>query len=77
MLNVKLVYGLLLGLLLTGADCKDGVGGPPPCVEDAECVAVCEAACVSDPVLSATCDEFLRACVCECEMSRMDAGARP
>ena len=46
--------------------CDDGVGGPPPCLEDAECAPACEAFCASAEVTSATCNEFLRACTCEC-----------
>ena len=72
--TVRTVFMLLLGLLVAGADCKEGLGGPSPCDEDAECVPVCEAACGSEAVLSAVCDEFLRACVCECEMVGGDAG---
>ena len=65
---------LLLGLLMMGAACNDGAGGPAPCEEDAECMPICEAACASDPVLSATCNDFLAACVCECAMPPIDAG---
>ena len=64
---------ILPRLLVTGASvigltsaCDDGVGGPAPCLEGAECEPVCEAFCASAEVTSATCDEFLRACVCEC-----------
>ena len=72
--RVKPAFILLLGLLLVGSDCKGGVGGPSPCDEDAECEPICEAVCGSEAVLSAVCDEFLRACVCECEMLGGDAG---
>jgi hypothetical protein len=47
--------------------CDEGAGGPPPCVSDPECVAICDAACVPEAAISAVCDEFLQACVCECE----------
>jgi hypothetical protein len=71
--EVKPALAVVIGLLLTGANCDDGVGGPAPCSDDAECAPICEAFCGSDPVVSASCDEGLLACVCECEMS--DAGA--
>lgn len=75
MIAVRPARAVLLGLLLMGGDCKNGVGGPSPCDEDAECVPICEAACGSEPVASASCDYGLRACVCECETMGADAGA--
>jgi len=63
------VLTLCSELMACGADS----GGPLPCSEDAQCLPICEAACGSDPVSSATCDDFLLACVCECETT--DASA--
>ena len=57
---------LLAAVLLSAAACGDGVGGPPPCTDDSECIPICEARCGADPVSSAECDDFLRACLCEC-----------
>ena len=57
---------LLSAVILSAIACGDGVGGPPPCTDDPECVPICEAACGADPAVSAECDDFLRACVCEC-----------
>ena len=74
MLAKKLLNACLLGLLVMGAACNDGAGGPAPCEEDAECMPICEAACAADPLVSATCDDFLRACICECETREPDAG---
>ena len=58
-------------VVICASACDDGVGGPAPCLEDPECEPVCDAFCASAEVTSATCDGFLRACVCECN----DTGA--
>ena len=41
-------------------------------MEDAECVLICDAACVPDAALAAVCNDFLQTCACECER---EAGA--
>ena len=65
---------IAVALLSTAASCNGEVGGPSPCTEDSQCAPVCEAACGIDPLISASCDDFLRACVCECEVTGEDAG---
>lgn len=57
---------LAAAALTLATACGDDTGGPPPCLEDTECVPICEANCADDPVESAVCDEFLLTCVCEC-----------
>jgi hypothetical protein len=65
----------LATLIVIAAACGDGVGGPPPCTDDTECGPICEALCGADPAVSAECDDFLRACVCECAGEDADAPA--
>ena len=59
------------GSLVMSASCDDvqEIIDAVICDNDEECVSGCETICLGDPVVSASCNEADRVCVCECDTS--------